>query len=136
MSEETKKTSALLRRALIGNGTFSTISGIGFIAAAKPIASFIAIDAWWMVLATGVSLLGFAVGLFMNALRPDVNLVEARIAIALDFLWVIGSGIVIALGILSSGGNWGMAIVADVVLVFAVLQTVGLRRVNTSREIA
>lgn len=129
MNKGIDKNTVLLRRALLANGTFSTLSGLGFTVGAKPIASFIGIDQWWLVLAVGISLLVFAAGLFANALRAEVNLAEARIAIVLDFLWVLGSGGVIALGVFSTGGNWGTAIVADVVLVFAVLQTVGLRRV-------
>ena len=60
----------------------------------------------------------------------DVNILEARIAITLDFLWVVGTGILIALGILSTPGNWGTAVAADVVLFFAIVQYVGLRRLS------
>lgn len=124
------KESKLLRAALKGNGTFSCVCGIAFIAAAKPIAEFIGIDYPWIIAAVGASLLTFSCALFINAFRADVNILEARIAITLDFLWVVGSGILIALGILNTGGNWGTAVVADVVLFFAIVQYVGLRRLS------
>ncbi len=72
----------------------------------------------------------FSCALFINTFRADVNILEARIAITLDFLWVVGSGILIALGILNTGGNWCTAVVADVVLFFAIVQYVGLRRLS------
>ena len=130
MTIEEKIQSNLLRNALKGNGVFSTVSGISFLVMAKPIATFLGINSPWIIVAVGVSLLFFAVGLFRNAFSQNINRFEARLAITLDFLWVVGSAAAILLGVLSTGGNWGTAIIADIVLVFAILQTVGLRKLT------
>jgi hypothetical protein len=131
MNNSNENESNLLRSALIGNGIFSTVSGTAFIIGAKPLAAFAGIDTPWIIIGIGVSLLFFAVGLIRNARREHIHKGEATMAIAMDFLWVFGSAIIIALGILSTGGNWGTAIVADIVLIFAVIQSVGLRRLKT-----
>ena len=52
---------------------------------------------------------------------------EAAIAVALNIAWVVASLAVIAAGWLSAAGNWAVGLVADVVLIFAILQAVGLR---------
>ncbi len=50
--------------------------------------------------------------------------------IALDILWVIGSLILIFSDFipLTTGGKWAIAITADIVGLFTILQYVGLRR--------
>ena len=120
----------LLRRALRGNGIFSTISGIGFLIAAKPIANLIGIDYPAIIAGIGISLLLFAGALFYNAARKEVSRMEATLAVAGDLAWVAGSGVVIALGILTPSGNWGVAMIADIVLLFAIFQFVGIRRLT------
>ena len=132
MSNPDERREKLLRNALKGNGVFSTLSGIAFIAAAGPIADRIGLAYPWVLMVIGASLLIFAVGLFRNATATDLNLLEARIAVALDFAWVLGSVVVVALGILSTTGNWGVAIVADIVLVFAIAQAIGVRRIQSA----
>ncbi len=122
--------SLLLRRALRGNGVFSTVSGIAFIAGAKPIATAIGFDYPLAVGLIGASLLLFAAGVFRNAARERISRIEASLTVAGDLVWVVASGIVIALGFLSTTGNWAVAVVADVVLVFAIFQLVGLRRIS------
>jgi hypothetical protein len=126
-SDRVKGGQTLLRRALQANATFSTISGIAFALGAKPIAHAIGLEPWPIMLAIGVGLLIFAAGLFRNASRENINRIEAVLTVAGDFAWVIGSGIVILLGILNTSGNWATAIIADIVLLFAILQWIGLR---------
>ena len=46
----------------------------------------------------------------------------------LDTAWVVGSAIVLVMGILTTAGNVAVAVVADVVLLLSVAQFVGLRR--------
>jgi len=120
--------SLLLRRALLGNACFSTLSGITFLVASKPLAEFIGLAQPAILMAVGLSLLVFAAGLVQNARRDVVNRTEAAIAVVLDFGWVAGTAIVVLAGVLNTAGNWTAAIIADVVLVFAVLQALGLRR--------
>jgi hypothetical protein len=120
--------SLLLRRALLGNACFSTLSGIAFLVASKPLAEFIGLAQPAVLIPVGLSLLVFAAGLLQNARRDTVNRTEATIAVVLDFAWVVGTGVVVLAGVLNTAGNWTAAIIADVVLVFAVLQALGLRR--------
>lgn len=118
----------LLRRALQANAAFSLVSGVVFVLFAKPISAAIGLAMPWVLVAIGVSLLLFAAGLVRNSLRPAVNIVESRIAVASDLAWVVGTGVVLAFGFLNSTGNWAALIIADIVLVFAALQYWGIRR--------
>jgi hypothetical protein len=118
--------STLLRRSLLANAAFSGLSGLVFLAASQPLAAFIGLTEPSTLTVVAVCLLLFAGGLFLNARRPVVRRAEAWAAVALDFGWVLGSGIVIWTGVLSVQGNWAVAAVADVVLLFAILQLIGL----------
>ncbi len=122
--------SNLLRRALQANGVFSALSGLLLIAASGRIAALIGIEqSLWL---TGLILLFFAVGLFRNAGRAEINQTEVRIAVALDVAWVIGTAGLIFAGVFSATGNWVVALVGDIVLILAVLQFLGLRKLRRS----
>lgn len=120
--------SVWLRRALLGNAVFSSVSGMVFFVGAQPVSDAIGLSRPWVLAVIGLSLLVFAAGLFRNARRVDVNQLEAKTAIGMDIAWVVGTGVILAAGVLNSTGNWAAAIVADVVLVFAILQWIGLRK--------
>lgn len=126
----TRQNATLLRRSLRGNAVFSFLSGLVFLLAHEPLAQFIGLSHSALLLLTGISLLGFAGWLYRNSMRRRVNLIEARIAVILDLAWVLGSGLIFSLGVLSSGGNWVLILIADVVLAFAVLQHLGLRKMR------
>jgi len=57
----------------------------------------------------------------------------AKFAIYADLVWVAGSVILIFTSLvnLTTPGKWVIAIVADIVLAFAILQFLGLRRRNS-----
>jgi len=116
-----------LRNALRANGVFSIISGVAFLVAGRPLASWMGLGEALILQGVGVSLLVFAGGLFFNAARSSVNRTEAWTAVALDVAWVLGSFVLIAFQVLTTAGNWAVAVVADLVLVFAILQGIGLR---------
>ncbi len=122
--------SYFLRRALLGNGVFSLISGIILIVTAKPLSELFGLSMSAILTGLGVSLLLYAAGLFRNALQEEICQTEALLAVILDAAWVVGSVVLITTGILTRTGNWTAAIVADVVLLFAVLQFIGLRRMR------
>ena len=126
----TQDRAQLLRRALRANGIFSITSGTAFILAARPIANLIGIDYPVVIAGIGLSLAFFAVALFYNAARSEVGRLGAALAVACDLAWVAGGGVVIALGILITSGNWAVALIADIVLLFAIFQFVGLRRLT------
>ena len=125
--------STFLRRALQGNAGFSALSALLFILAAKPVGIFLGPVPPWMLVGAGIGLLGYAAWLWHNAGRPEVNRLGAMLAVAGDLLWVGGSAAALlyanVLG-LTRGGMWAVAIVAEVVLVFAVLQFLGLRKLR------
>lgn len=127
VNDDKRDRSRVLRWALLGNGWFSVLSGLAFIAAARPIAAFAEIRYPAIVVVIGASLLLFAGGLFRNALGKRVDPKAATAAVVLDLGWVAGTGVVHVLGLLSREGMWAAWIIAEVVLCFAVAQYIGLR---------
>ncbi len=128
--------SLLLRRVLQANSAFSVISGVTLVAAAAPISRLFGVGQPAILIGVGVLLLAFAVGLFLNSRREALNETEVVTAIAMDAAWVAGSIILIGLGVLSTAGNWAVAILADVVLLFAILQAIGFRRVRREKKVS
>lgn len=128
--------SLLLRRVLQANSAFSVISGVTLVAAAAPLSRLVGVDQPAILIGVGVLLLAFAVGLFLNSRREALNETEVVTAIAMDAAWVAGSIILIGLGVLSTAGNWAVAILADVVLLFAILQAIGFRRVRREKKVS
>ncbi len=122
--------SMLLRRVLQANAVFSTTSGIALIGAAKSLSTFIGIDRWWILLVIGVVLLAFTVGLVLNSRRDSINEKDVVQAIVSDGVWVLGSAVVLFVGVLTTAGNWLVALVALVVFAFALLQAIGLHRIR------
>ncbi len=122
--------SKLLRRTLQANAAFSALSGIIAIAGAKPLSLLLGVNVSSLLIGMGAALLAYAAGLFLNARRENIKLQEAWLAVIMDAAWVVGSVILIFAGTLSTTGNWLVAIVADIVLLFAVLQLVGIRRLQ------
>jgi hypothetical protein len=122
--------SKLLRRTLQANAAFSALSGIIAITDAKPLSSLLGVNVSSLLIGMGIALLAYAAVLFLNARRENIKLQEAWLAVVLDAAWVVGSAILIFAGTLSTTGNWLVAIVADVVLLFAVLQFFGIRRLR------
>jgi hypothetical protein len=130
MAVEVTSKSNLLSRTLQGNSIFSGLSGIVFIVAAGPLAAFLGLDAPLVLMIIGVSLLLYAVGLFQTATRKPISRSLALTAIILDVAWVAGSWLLLLTGWLplTTEGKWAVAIVAEIVSVFAILQYIGLRR--------
>ena len=122
--------SAFLRRLLQGNAVFSGASRTIFILVAKPLSALIGLSVPAILVGIGTSLLVFTAALFFNSQRETINQMEAFTAVILDLGWVVGSTVVIFAGLLNTTGNWAVAIVADVVRLFAVLQACGLRKLR------
>lgn len=127
----TANDTVLLRRALIGNALFSTLSGVVLLAVAGPLAPLLGVPAMALRV-VGAALLPFAYGLWRNANREVVRREEAWVAVALDAVWVIASAVLVfgELWPLETAGVVAVAGVASVVLCFAVLQALGLARVS------
>lgn len=125
--------SQLLQRALQGNALFSATSGLGFVLAPGWLAQITGIQPALAFTVVGIGLLVYAAWLWLQAGKDPVSRNGARVAIAGDSLWVIASIIVLASGILplTTAGKWGVAVIADVVGLFAILQVIGLRRLRS-----
>ena len=131
----TQDKARLLRSALLGNSIFSLLSGLDFVLFSRPVATFLGLSSATVVLVMGVILIGYAYVIFRQGRIQLLNPSFAQFAIIADVLWVIGSAVLIFTDVaaLTTAGKWAIAIIADVVLVFAVLQYVGLRRI-TNRQ--
>lgn len=125
--------SSTLQRVLRGNAIFSGISSIVFIIGSAPLASFMGVpDATYLVV-VGLSLLIFSAGLLTIAARPSI---DRRLALAIaiaDTGWVAASALVLIANLLplSEAGRWVVALLAEVVAVFAMLQFYTLWKTRT-----
>ncbi len=120
----------VLRRALQGNGTFSAMSGLVLAFGSKSAAAFLGLDAAPILLGMGVVLLLYAVDLFWVASRPEIDRRLGWTAVILDIVWVIASYALLLGGWLplTVAGKWAIALIAEVVGIFAIWQYIGLRR--------
>ncbi len=119
-----------LRRALQANGVFSGISGLLMMLAAGPLSELIGLSISSILIGVGAGLIFYAIGLFRNASSALINRTEAYLAVVMDLAWVVGSAVVIFLGVLTTTGNWMVAVVADIVLMFGILQGYGLKKMQ------
>ncbi len=123
--------SSLLKNALYGNSAFSFTSGLAFILFSKAIAGFLGLSASWIILALGAGLILYGWQIFSAAKAEPINRSVATLAVYADLFWVLLSAVLIFVNLVpfTTAGKWAIAIIADIVLVFAILQFVGLRRV-------
>lgn len=129
MPRETHPTS-LLRNAMRSNALFSTVSGLTLVLAAERLSSLIGVPSKWILIGIGLALIGFAIGLFLNARKGQLNIAEAGVAVALDFAWVAGSAVLLSASVLTPSGDALVTAVGAVVLLLAVLQLLGLQRIK------
>ena len=106
-----------LRMSLAGNAGFSVLSGLVFALGSSAVAS-------------AIGLLGFAASIGWLASRPTIFLPVAMTIVWCDLAWVAGTIPVVMAGVLSGTGNIAAVAVAAVVLSFALLQYLGIRRVR------
>ena len=128
MNEQTSDKQKLLRRALQGNALFSAISGALILAINRTLVEFLGLPSSASLTPLGIGLLVYAGWLLWNARREKIRIVDAWMAVALDMVWVVGSYALLFAVRFSSSGKWVVALVAEAVLVFAVMQWLGLRR--------
>lgn len=126
---------SFLKRALYANAIFSGISGLDFIIFSNRITEFLGWSTTWLIPAIGIGLILFAVYIVMVARKATPNASQVKSIIASDIAWIILSCVIIFLPTtnllgLTNGGKWAVAILADIVLVFAILQFLGLRRLK------
>jgi hypothetical protein len=119
-----------LRRSLQLDGIASALGGALLLLAAGPVSALAGLPGPGIARAVGAGLLVYAAALLWNAARATVSRGEALLAVVLNAGWVAGSAVLIVDGPLTIGGNLAVAAVAAVVLLFAVLEVVGLRRLR------
>jgi uncharacterized membrane protein SirB2 len=119
----------LLRRTLRANGVLSGVSGLLFVVGSGSLTAFVGLPSPWILIAIGLSLLGYAALLFKAASPSPIDRHRAILFTAMDTLWVAGSAILLITGWIpiTPAGKWAVIIVADIVAVLAVLQFLGLR---------
>lgn len=122
--------SDLLRNTLRLNALFSLLSGAAFILAPGFIGPFIGLPYPAAFVIAGISLLPFAYGVYRVSGAKPITTNAARTIIVMDVSWVILSALFLWLmwSQLTVAGRWFVAIQADIVALFAVMQVVGVRR--------
>ena len=124
----------LLKKALTGNAVFSILSGVAILAANRWLVKFLGLPEEASLAILGISLIVYAGILWLNARGPEIKITAAWIAILMDAAWVAGSYLLIFVVPLSVGGKWMVALVAELVLAFAILQWLGMRRIRKSAQ--
>lgn len=119
-----KPNTQLLQVSLLANASFSILSGLSLILAARQITHFLGWMSVGIVTGLGASLLGFALCVFYHSFRPNAR--GVRDIIVLDVAWVLASVVLIAVTPLSNGGRWAVGLVAVVVALFAFMLHKGL----------
>jgi len=132
MNPQYDQRTCFLRTALLGNALFSTLSGLTILFAQGWVLRILGLSSSVNLLILGVGLIVFALTLVINARKQQVKKSDAWIAVLMDLAWVVGSYVLIFLVPFSTQGKWVVAIVAELVLLFAVLQFVGIRRIPKS----
>jgi len=118
----------LLRSTLVINGVSTVLCGFVLLAAPGTLAELLGVSTPALLAVAGGGLVLYAAGLFWTARRQPIPDAAAWAAIVLDLGWVVGSVALIEVGVLSPIGTGLAALVAAVVLIFAVLQFVGVRQ--------
>lgn len=128
--DETDAVADPLRRALLANAAFSTVSGAAVLAFAEGLAAQLGVPWAWLLPALGVGLLVFAALLVATARRRPIDLRAAVAISAADGLWVAGSVALVWLDPTGTTtlGRWLVLGVADVVLLLALAQAWGIHR--------
>lgn len=116
-----------LGRVLIADGVVSGLCGLGLLIAPGEVATLIGLRSSAIVAAVGLSLVGYGAVLVTGA-RGSAARRTAAWAVALNVAWLVGTAAIILAGALNRQGNWALILVGDAVLVFALLEGVGLRK--------
>jgi hypothetical protein len=130
MENSNKERQQLLRKALLANASFSTISGLVLIFAERWVVRLLGLPETINLITLGISLLVFAAILVLFARKNPIKLLDAWIAVILDAAWVIGSYPLLVVVPFSTSGKWVVGIVAEVIMLFALMQWLGIRRIR------
>lgn len=129
---DTKSKASFLTTILRADGIFAVVSGAVALLASGPVSELIELQTPLALVILGVVLLGYGAMLLFFAGREPAGRRVAQIAIALNILWVVDSyaGLLFGFFPVNTAGKWAIAIIAEVVFVFGLLQIYALRRLN------
>ena len=136
MNQSVEERQSLLKKALTGNAVFSVISGVAILLANRWLVKFLGLPEKVSLAFLGLSLVVYAAILWFNARRPTIKVTNAWIAVIMDAVWVMGSYVLIFVVPFSVGGKWVVALVAELVLAFAIVQWLGIRKIGKSGQYA
>lgn len=119
-----------LRLSLRGNALFSSFSGLAFVIASGMIATILGNIPAGLVLGVGIQLLIFAAALVWLSSRTHIPVPLAIGVIVADLLWVVGTAVVVYADLFERAGEVLLLCLADVVLLLAILQSIGVRRMG------
>lgn len=134
MTPSNSDSQRLLRNSLIGNALFSILSAVIILASGQWLGEFLGLRGHFTLTILAIALIGYAGVLLVNARRPRIKLGDAWTAVVLDAAWVLGSYGLIFVVPFTSGGKWLIVAVAEVVFCFALLQSLGIRRVIRNQQ--
>ncbi len=131
-SDVVQENGRFLRNVLRANAIFSTVSGFFVVVFAKSIAQLIGLENPLLLVGLGIGLLPFAFFVYKVATMPTVNTKLVWVVIELDSLWVVGSVLLLLSNIVpfTTTGKWIIALLAEMVAIFAIFQVVGLRKMK------
>lgn len=118
-----------LRTALLANAGFSLVSALIIVGSQDHLVRSLGIPPRFNTISLAVVLAVFAIWLLVNAVRNQIKLLDARLAVGMDLAWVVASLPVLLFTDLTGLGKLVVAIVATIVLSFAVSQWIGIRRI-------
>jgi hypothetical protein len=136
MNQSVEERQGLLKKALTGNAVFSVVSGMAILFANRWLVKFLGLPDKVSLAILGVSLIVYAAILWLTARRPTIKITDAWIAVIMDAVWVMGSYVLIFVVPFSVGGKWVVALVAELVLAFAIVQWLGIRKIRKSGQYA
>jgi len=134
MNSACEERTCLLRKALLGNALFSALSGLTLIFAQKSVLQILGLFNRVSLVVLGVGLIIFAATLVVNARRQRVKTSDAWVAVLMDVAWVLASYVLIFVLPFSMEGKWVIGVVAELVLLFAILQFMGIRRIRDNEQ--
>ncbi len=121
---------SLLKKALLVDSVLSFLVGVDLLLFSKTIAGFLGLSTSWIILVVAVICILYGIEIYLAARAEPIHTGIAKFATYGNLVWVLGSAVLIFANLVpfTTAGKWTIAIIADVVLVLAIFQYVGLRR--------
>lgn len=122
--------SNFLTRLLQADGLFCATTGVITAFAAGTWATLFGLEQPFIFTAIGGVVLLYGLALLLAAGRTNQTRLLTQIALGLNIVWVVASfgGLLAGWWPVSTAGKWAIAVLADLVLVIALVQAYGLRR--------